>query len=130
MVRQAGDLAGRQRSVIRNLAHNVLGVMISNVTIQLRTHSQARRFTCRDEALAKAERITFFYFPSYAFCSVGMSILSICSIARMTRFAFAASLSASISINTVGTTCHDKPNLSLSQPHRLSSPPTESFVQK
>ncbi len=46
-----------------------------------------------------------------------MSILLICIIAAMTRFDFSGSLSCNISINAEGTTCHDNPNLSLSQPH-------------
>jgi len=48
----------------------------------------------------------------------------------MTRFAFSGSLSCSISMSTVGTTCHDTPNLSVSQPHWISRPPAESFSQK
>src|SRR5206468_12816849 len=38
--------------------------------------------------------------------------------------------SCSISPKTVGTTCHDTPNLSLSHPHWTSWPPPESFSQK
>src|SRR2546430_707283 len=47
----------------------------------------------------------------------------------MTLFDFAASLSFIISPKTVGTICHDKPYLSLSQPHLDFSPPAESFSQ-
>src|SRR5262249_37075103 len=46
------------------------------------------------------------------------------------RCDFAGSLSWIISIRAVGITCHETPNLSLSQPHWTSSPPAESFVQK
>src|SRR5207249_1340091 len=45
----------------------------------------------------------------------------------MTLSDFSASLSCNISPNTVGTICHDKPYLSLSQPHGPFSPPLESF---
>src|SRR5713101_2449524 len=38
---------------------------------------------------------------------------------------FSASLSCNISPKTVGTICHDKPYLSLSQPHCPFSPPLE-----
>src|SRR5206468_2114597 len=53
----------------------------------------------------------------------------ICSIARITLCDLPASLSWSISSKTVGTICHDKPYLSLSQPHLDFSPPSESFSQ-
>src|SRR2546430_14536469 len=56
-----------------------------------------------------------------------MSIFFILSIAAMTLPAFLGSLSASISLRMVGVICHDRPYLSLSQPHTLSSPPSESF---
>src|SRR5438552_11595282 len=46
-----------------------------------------------------------------------MLIFFILSSAAMTRFDFSGSLSCSISRKTVGTTCHDTPNRSLSQPH-------------
>src|SRR4029453_5313388 len=49
----------------------------------------------------------------------------------MTRSDFSGSLSFNISIKTVGVICHDKPNLSLSQPHPDSWPPSAvSFSQK
>src|SRR5713101_6974398 len=47
----------------------------------------------------------------------------------MTLSDFSASLSCNISGKTVGTICHDKPYLSLSQPHCSFSPPSESFSQ-
>jgi hypothetical protein len=59
-----------------------------------------------------------------------MSIFFILSIAAITRCDFAGSLSPISSINAVGTTCHETPNLSLSQPHWTSWPPADSFVQK
>src|SRR5260370_1235978 len=68
--------------------------------------------------------------PAYAFLSAAMSIFIIFSIAAMTRLDFSRSLSCSISTRTVGTTCHDTPNLSLSQPHCTWWPPAESFSQK
>src|SRR5213593_1468768 len=67
---------------------------------------------------------------SYAFFNASMSILFIFSIAAMTRFDFSGALSCSISTRTVGTICHDTPNLSLSHPHCTSWPPAESFSQK
>src|SRR4030095_4880314 len=71
------------------------------------------------------------HFPAYASFSFLMSIFGIGSIAFMTRSDFLASLSCNMSINTVGVTCHETPNLSLSQPHCDSSPPSAvSFSQK
>src|SRR5439155_346246 len=71
------------------------------------------------------------YLASYAFFSSAMSILSISIIAFMTRSAFALSGSLSMSPRTTGLTCHDNPNLSLSQPHGPVDPPSaESFSQK
>ena len=57
-----------------------------------------------------------------------MSILTICSMASMTRFDFCGSLSCNSSFKTVGMICQDTPNLSCSQPHRFGVPPAESFV--
>ena len=48
-------------------------------------------------------------------------------MAFMTLPAFSASGSLSSSPKTEGTICHDRPNLSFSQPHWLSSPPSVSF---
>src|SRR5437899_12925205 len=45
----------------------------------------------------------------------------------MTLSDYRASLSCNISPKTVGTICHDRPYLSLSQPHCPCSPPSESF---
>src|SRR4029450_2222214 len=59
--------------------------------------------------------------PFAAFSKAAMSILSISIIAFMTRFAFPASGSANISPRKTGLTCHERPNLSLSQPHRRRS---------
>src|SRR5260370_41113404 len=56
-----------------------------------------------------------------------MSILSICSIAFMTRFAFSVSLSCNCLPKMDGMTCHDTPNLSCSQPHLSFLPPAESL---
>src|SRR5262245_51050098 len=47
----------------------------------------------------------------------------------MTLFAFTGSLSCNSLTKTVGTICHDKPYLSFSQPHMLSSPPSVSLSQ-
>src|SRR6185503_21364149 len=47
----------------------------------------------------------------------------------MTLFDFTGSGSLSNSPKTVGTICHDKPYLSLSQPHCDFAPPSESFSQ-
>src|SRR5206468_3604624 len=71
------------------------------------------------------------YFSSYARFSATTSIFSISIIAVMTRSAFALSGSLSMSPRTTGLTCHDNPNLSLSQPHGPVDPPSaESFSQK
>src|SRR5664280_3761748 len=56
-------------------------------------------------------------------------ILFILSIASITLFDFTGSGSFSIFLRTEGTTCHETPNLSLTQPHWLFPPPTESFSQ-
>jgi hypothetical protein len=61
--------------------------------------------------------------PLAAFSKAAMSILSISIIAFMTRFAFPASGSANISPRKTGLICHERPNLSLSQPHRPVDPP-------
>src|SRR5687767_5199854 len=58
-----------------------------------------------------------------------MSSFTIFSIACITRCDLAESLSLNSSANTVGTICHERPNLSLSQPHCTSLPPAESFLQ-
>jgi hypothetical protein len=51
-------------------------------------------------------------------------------MAFMVRPAFAGSLSLSIRPSELGMICHDSPNLSFSQPHRLGAPPSAvSFVQ-
>jgi hypothetical protein len=63
-------------------------------------------------------------YPAYARLSSAMSIFFIRSIASMALLDFSASGSLIISIKTMGTTCHETPYLSLSQPHccALSSP--------
>src|SRR5262252_7167461 len=58
------------------------------------------------------------------------SILRICSIDRMTRCAVSEFSSLSISGSAFGMTCHERPNLSLSQPQGPSSPPFASSLQK
>src|SRR6266567_7379683 len=45
----------------------------------------------------------------------------------MTLLAFAGSLSPNISPKAEGMICHDRPYLSLSQPHLSFWPPSESF---
>src|SRR5712691_348038 len=67
------------------------------------------------------------YPPSYACFRRLMSSFSICSTAFMTLFVFSASLSCISLPKTVGTICHDRPYLSLSQPHLPPLPPCESF---
>src|SRR4051812_11260333 len=47
----------------------------------------------------------------------------------MTLFDFSGSLSCSIWSRADGTTCHERPYLSFSQPHLDFSPPSESFCQ-
>src|SRR5713226_1277240 len=64
---------------------------------------------------------------SYACFRRLMSSFSICSTAFMTLFAFSASLSCNSFPKTVGTICHDRTYLSLSQPHLPPLPPCESF---
>src|SRR5688572_29445484 len=86
--------------------------------------SDSGRSVCLRSALSKP---MLDYYDSHACFSVLMSSLSILSIASMTFFDFLASLLPSNSLKTVGTICQDKPYLSLSQPHRDSCPPAESF---
>src|SRR5919201_6571571 len=62
--------------------------------------------------------------------SAARSILRICSIDRMTRCALSEFSSVSICGSAVGMTCHERPNLSLSQPQGPSSPPSASLLQK
>src|SRR4029450_3983603 len=57
-----------------------------------------------------------------------MSILRICNIDFMTRCPESSSISMCGS--AVGMTCHERPNLSLSQPQGPSSPPSASLLQK
>ena len=61
-----------------------------------------------------------------------MSIFFIPIMAVKALCAPADAGSLSISAMPRGTTCHDKPNRSLSQPHcwAFGSPPSESFAQK
>jgi len=63
--------------------------------------------------------------------SASMSSFFILSKAVMTLCDFLASGSASILGRTARTTCHDRPNLSLSQPHcwAFLSPPWDSLSQ-
>src|SRR5712691_10865422 len=58
-----------------------------------------------------------------------MSILPILSNASMTFPEFPDRGSPIISPSAAGTTCHDTPKRSLSQPHGPSSPPSESRFQ-
>src|SRR6266478_2925438 len=48
-------------------------------------------------------------------------------MAFMTLFGFSASLSCNSLPKAEGMICHDRPYLSLSQPHLCFSPPSESF---
>jgi hypothetical protein len=59
-----------------------------------------------------------------------MSIFFIFNMAAITRCDFSLSGSPSSSGSAVGTICHDRPNLSFSQPQGPSSPPSESLLQK
>jgi hypothetical protein len=61
--------------------------------------------------------------PRRAASIAAMSILRMPIIASNTRFAVAGSGSASASVRARGVICHDRPHLSLHQPHALSSPP-------
>src|SRR5215207_82909 len=57
------------------------------------------------------------------------SIFFMLSIACMTRWDFSRSGSPSSLGSAVGMICHDRPNLSFSQPHGPSSPPAERLLQ-
>src|SRR5438445_11041319 len=59
-----------------------------------------------------------------------MSILLICNIAFMALVDFPASLPCSSSLKIEGMICHDRPDLSVSQPHLFFSPPAESLSQR
>ena len=59
-----------------------------------------------------------------------MSSFVILSIACMTASDFSSSSSCSSSGSNDGTTCHDRPYLSWSQPHWPGWPPSESRSQK
>src|SRR5262245_61097353 len=74
-----------------------------------------------DEAYAGAPEVS----PSYARLISAMSIFFICSMDWNARFDFVVSGSFSISSMARGTTCHETPYLSFSQPHccALGSPP-------
>lgn len=62
--------------------------------------------------------------------SSAMSSFTIVIIACMTRPDLAVSGPEVSSASTVGTTCHDRPYLSLSQPHCCGMPPSRSRSQK
>src|SRR5262249_14941075 len=62
--------------------------------------------------------------------SAAMSILRILSIDRMTRCAVSEFPSISISGRALWQTCHERPNLSLSQPQWPASPSFPSVLQK
>jgi hypothetical protein len=66
------------------------------------------------------------YFPKGR-CSVAISISFICITACITRWNPTVS-EAHFDI-LVGTTCHETPNLSASQPHRTSSAIDRKFVR-
>src|SRR5205823_8928339 len=71
--------------------------------------------------------------PRYACAAArsrpSISIFFMFSIACMTRCDFSRSGSERSSGSTVGTICHDTPNLSFSHPQGPSSPPSESLLQ-
>src|SRR5258708_22997967 len=69
------------------------------------------------------------YGPSYARCKPAISILSIFIMACITRPDLEGSLSPNSLPSAEGMICHDKPNLSLSQPHLSFFPPSESLSQ-
>src|SRR5262249_10850447 len=71
----------------------------------------------------------FFHFASAAALRAAISIFLILSIASMTRFAFFLSGPERSLMRICGAPCHDRPYLSLSQPHIDSSPPFESLFQ-
>src|SRR5258707_15617061 len=66
--------------------------------------------------------------PACAFSIAAMSIFFIVIIACMARCAFAGSLSLIMRKSGVGAICHDRPYLSLSQPHCDSCPPSAVSV--
>src|ERR1035437_5174321 len=68
--------------------------------------------------------------PSFAARRAAISILLIPSIACMTLLALSASGSPRSSFRMGGTICHDRPYLSLSQPHRPGSPPLVSLSHR
>ena len=61
--------------------------------------------------------------PRRAFSMVAMSILPIVIIASNARLAAARSGSVNASVRARGVICHDRPHLSLHQPHSLAWPP-------
>src|SRR3972149_6049876 len=68
--------------------------------------------------------LTDLHMPALGLQPLFFLILFILSMACITRFALSGSLSPNISPKADGIICHDKPYLSLSQPHMLSSPPS------
>ena len=63
--------------------------------------------------------------PAYAFFSAAMSSFIICIMAFIARSARVAFLSAIILGRISGVICQNMPNLSLTQPHGICSPPFE-----
>src|SRR4051812_48518406 len=62
--------------------------------------------------------------PAKAASSAAMSIFFISIIAAIARAPASRSLLVIISISRRGVICHDRPNLSLHQPHIDSAPPS------
>ena len=67
--------------------------------------------------------------PAAAASRSAMMIFFIWNSACPTRPATSGSAELNSSVNRVGTTCQETPNLSFSQPHWPSSPPSVSASQ-
>src|SRR5207248_2092281 len=90
---------------------------------------QPRSVDCASDGAADgiARRTSTIYAASYAFLRSSITILFISSIACITACDLAGFGSLISLPRAAGITCHDNPYLSFTQPHRLFSPPADSF---
>ena len=81
------------------------------------------RLRLRDARVAKMQPQ-----PRCAASIAAMSIFFICIIASNAGLAAARSGSVTALVRATGVICHDKPHLSLHQPHALSTPPLPTIA--
>src|SRR6185312_559387 len=119
------DLAGREeRSASRRSHVSIAAGLFASSTMLISLRPS--KFI-PDEFVAAA-RLLPPYLPRRAASIVAMSIFFMVIIASKARLAAARSGSETASIKARGVICHDRPNLSLHQPHSLSAPPLPTIA--